>query len=168
MAGVMIVANAARGLELSHGGLKRVPLWLQILTIYLVATVIWLGFRGTDMLRRHYQNLRSTVRERHWVVRLRVLPFNPVVLHWVFAFAAYWLGVLLLLRALDMGYWGYLSAPAFAAATAGLIQEVSDEGEELEEDRRELMEEQLAVADEEEVALDEKSGGSDDNVYSAD
>jgi len=143
MAGVMILANAARGLQLSNGGLKRVPFILQLLTIYVVSTIIWLGFRATESVRSHYRNLRTTLRQRHWVIQLRSLPMNPVVLHWIFAFASYWLGVFLLLRALDLGYWGYLSAPAFAAATAGLIEEVADETKELEE---KISEDEAALA----------------------
>ena len=127
MAGAMILTNVARGLELSNGGLKRVPLVLQILIILLASIGIWLGFRGAHAVREHYRRLREHHRQRHWLVRLRILPLNPIILHWVFAIAAHATGVALLMWALDRGYWGYLSAPAFAAAGAGAIQEVMDD-----------------------------------------
>ena len=127
MAGVMILINAARGLELSNGGLKRVPLAVQIAVILVVSLAIWAGFHFTGRIRKHYRRLRTRHREQHWITQLRFLPLNPIILHWAFSFAAHWIGVGLLLWALDKGYWGYLSAPAFAAAAAGAIQEVSDE-----------------------------------------
>jgi hypothetical protein len=127
MAGPVIMINAARGLELSHGGLKVVPLWLQLTTIVVMSGLITVGFWLARKLRDHYTRLKSRHRERALIVRLQVLPFNPVLLNYVFAFAAYGVGIGLLLLSLNLGYWGYLSAPAFASAAVGAVQEFSNE-----------------------------------------
>lgn len=130
MAGPMIIANSVRGLELSDGGLKRVPLWIQLTTLLVVSSTITYGFLVTGRIRENWLHLKDRHRGRHFLIRLRLLPFNPVVLNWTFAFAAHWTGIGLLLISLDYGYWGYLSAPAFASAAVGAMQEFADDEEE--------------------------------------
>lgn len=127
MSGSVIIINAVRGLELSGGGLRRVPLWLQLLVLLVVSAGITAGFALTRRVREHYAHLKSRHRGHPWHVRLRLMPFNPVVLNFVFAFAAHWVGIGLLLISLDRGYWGYLSASAFASAAVGAMQEVADD-----------------------------------------
>jgi hypothetical protein len=127
MSGSVIIVNAVRGLELTGGGLKRVPMWLQLLVLLLVSAGITAGFAISRRIREHYTHLRSRHRGHPWHVRLRLMPFNPVVLNFVFAFAAHWVGIGLLLISLDRGYWGYLSASAFASAAVGAMQEVADD-----------------------------------------
>lgn len=127
MSGPVILINAARGLEMSDGGLKRVPLWLQLTTLIVMSALITVGFWAARKLREHYEGLRSRHRERPLIVRLRLLPFNPVLLSYVFAFTAYAAGVGLLIVSLNLGYWGYLSAPAFASAVVGSVQEFSND-----------------------------------------
>lgn len=127
MAGPMIIANSIRGLQLSGGGLKRVPTWLQLSVLLLMSAAITLGFTITRRIREHYASLRSRVRGHALITRLRLMPFNPVVLNWAFAFTAHWIGIGLLLISLDHGYWGYLSAPAFASAAVGAMQEFADD-----------------------------------------
>jgi CHASE2 domain-containing sensor protein len=127
MAGPMIIVNSVRGLELSDGGLKRVPLWIQLTTLLVVSTAITSGFLVTGRIREHWLHLKTRHRGQSIWFRLRLLPFNPVVLNWAFAFAAHWTGIGLLLISLDHGYWGYLSAPAFASAAVGAMQEFADD-----------------------------------------
>jgi CHASE2 domain-containing sensor protein len=127
MAGPMIIANAVRGLEISNGGLKRVPWPVQLITLFVVSTAITYGFIVTGRIREHWLELIAQHRGQSVLAKLRLLPFNPVILNWVFAFAAHWTGIGLLLISLEHGYWGYLSAPAFASAAVGAMQEVADE-----------------------------------------
>lgn len=127
MAGPMIIANSVRGLEISDGGLKKVPLWIQLTTLLVVSTAITYGFVVTRRIREHWLHLKDRHRGQSFVNRLRLAPFNPVVLNWTFAFAAHWTGIGLLLISLDHGYWGYLSAPAFASAAVGAMQEFADD-----------------------------------------
>lgn len=129
MAGPMVLANAIRGLQLSNGGLRRVPLWLQLTALFIVSLGITGGFWVTRKIRDHYLGLKGRHRGSPLIVKLSLLPVNPVVLNWIFAFAAHWTGVVLLLVSLDHGYWGYLSAPAFAAAATGAMQEFADDDE---------------------------------------
>lgn len=129
MAGPMVLANAVRGLQLSRGGLQRVPLWLQLATLFIVSLGITGGFWITRRIRDYYLNLKGRHRGSPLIVKLSLLPVNPVVLNWIFAMAAHWTGVWLLLVSLDHGFWGYLSAPAFAAAATGAMQEFADDDE---------------------------------------
>ncbi|MDB5432343.1 MAG: hypothetical protein JWP35_3459 [Caulobacter sp.] len=127
MNGTVILANAATGLQLSNGGLRRVPWYLQISTLLLVSLMITGGFTVTRRIRDHYLGLKDRHKESSFWVKVRLTPFNPVVLNWAFAFAAHWLGISLLIFAMGHGYWGYLSAPAFAAAATGAMQEFADD-----------------------------------------
>jgi CHASE2 domain-containing sensor protein len=127
MSGTVILANATRGLQLSNGGLRRVPWPIQISTLLLVSLMITGGFTVTRRIRDHYLGLKDKHRHSSIWVRLRLTPFNPVVLNWAFAFAAHWFGISLLIFAMGHGYWGYLSAPAFAAAATGAMQEFADD-----------------------------------------
>lgn len=127
MSGTVILANAATGLQLSNGGLRRVPWYLQISTLLLVSLMITGGFTVTRRIRDHYLGLKDRHKESSFWVKVRLTPFNPVVLNWAFAFAAHWLGISLLIFAMGHGYWGYLSAPAFAAAATGAMQEFADD-----------------------------------------
>jgi hypothetical protein len=61
------------------------------------------------------------------VRELVLLPLNPVVLNLGVAFIAHWLGVALMLVALKVGYWGFLSGPAVGSALAETIQDFTDE-----------------------------------------
>jgi len=104
-----------------------VPTWLQLTALLLVSAMITMGFWITRVIRENYLALKSRHQQKSFWVRIRLLPFNPVVLNWAFAFAAHWVGIGLLLLALDRGYWGYLSAPAFASAAVGAMQEFADD-----------------------------------------
>ena len=129
MAGPMILANTIRGLQMSNGGLTRVPLWIQLTVLLVVSLAITAGFTLSRMIRAHYLSLRTRHKQSSFIVRLSLLPINPLVLNWLFALGAHWMGIVLLLISLDQGYWGYLSAPAFAAAATGAMQEFADDDE---------------------------------------
>ena len=57
MAGPVIIVNAVRGLELTGGGLRRVPLWLQLLVLLVVSAGITAGFAISRRIRDHYTHL---------------------------------------------------------------------------------------------------------------
>jgi len=125
MGGAMILANATRGLQISHGGLKQIPLILQLLTLAVISLVITISFTLSRRARRTYRASRGP--GGHWTREIVLLPLNPVVLNLGVAFTAHWLGVGLMLVALHLGYWGFLSGPAFGSALAETIQDFTDE-----------------------------------------
>lgn len=127
MSGTVILANAATGLQMSHGGLRRVPWPIQIGSLLFVSMLITGGYLLTRKIREHYLSLRTRHREAPLWVKVLITPFNPLVLNWAFAFVAHWIGIGLLIYAMGLGYWGYLSAPAFAAAATGAMQEFADD-----------------------------------------
>jgi CHASE2 domain-containing sensor protein len=127
MPGPVILANAIRGLQLNNGGMRKLPLWSQILLLIPVAALISAGFAVTRNARREYKRYLRRHPEGNFWVRLRALPFNPVVMNWVLAVGAHYIGVALLLWSLGWGYWGFLSAPGFASAVAETAQEFADD-----------------------------------------
>jgi len=127
MAGPAIIANAVRGLQLNGGGMRKLSLPLQILVLIPVAAGISAGFAFTRQTRREYKRWLRRNPEGNFWLRLRALPFNPVVLNWTLALVAHYVGVALLLWSLGWGLWGFLSAPAFASAVAETAQEFADD-----------------------------------------
>ncbi len=125
MAGAMVLANSVRGLQLSNGGLKQAALPIQLGVLLVVSIVITTGFTVSRLARRRYRLHRSNA--KHWMHKLALLPLNPILLNWTIAFGAHWVGVGLLIWSLDLGYWGFLSGPAFGAAMAEAIQDFTDE-----------------------------------------
>lgn len=126
MSGAMVLANAVRGLQLTHGGMRAIPLIGQVLLLALVTAALTLAAAATHRAKRHYKRLRRSARTRHWTHRFAAAALNPVVLNGAIAFAAQCVGVALLAVSLNFGLWGYLSAPAFGAAITQTIQEFSD------------------------------------------
>jgi hypothetical protein len=127
MPGPVILANSVRGLQLNGGGMRKLSLPLQIAVLIPVSLLISAGFAVTRRARREYKRyLRRNPGGNFWV-RMRALPFNPVVMNWVLAAGAHYIGVGLLLWSLGWGYWGFLSAPAFASAVAETAQEFADD-----------------------------------------
>jgi len=127
MPGPVILANSVRGLQLNGGGMRRLALWAQIMVLIPVALLISAGFAVTRQTRREYKRwLRRHPGGNFWM-RMRALPFNPVVLNWTLALLAHYVGVGFLLWSLGWGYWGFLSAPAFASAVAETAQEFADD-----------------------------------------
>lgn len=127
MPGPVIIANSVRGLQLNGGGMRKLDLPWQIVVLIPVALLISAGFAVTRRARREYKRyLRRNPGGNFWV-RMRALPFNPVVMNWALAAGAHYIGVGLLLWSLGWGYWGFLSAPAFASAVAETAQEFADD-----------------------------------------
>lgn len=127
MPGPVILANSIRGLQLNGGGMRRLPLWGMFLVLVPVAIGISAGFAFTRQARREYKRWLRRNPEGNFWMRMRALPFNPVVLNWLLALAAHLVGVGLLLISLGWGLWGFLSAPAFASAIAETAQEFADD-----------------------------------------
>lgn len=127
MPGPVIIANSVRGLQLNGGGMRKLPLPWQIVVLIPVALLISAGFAVTRQARREYKRYLRRHPEGNFWVRMRALPFNPVVMNWVLAAGAHYVGVGLLLWSLGWGYWGFLSAPAFASAVAETAQEFADD-----------------------------------------
>jgi CHASE2 domain-containing sensor protein len=125
MAGPMVIANALRGLEISHGGLRTVPLVLQMLLFAVVSLAITTGFSLSRHARRHYRNRRAASQD--WGVRMLLLPLNPVLLNWVAGFIAHYFGVAVLVITLNIGFSGFLSGPAFMSAMAEAVQDFTEE-----------------------------------------
>jgi hypothetical protein len=126
MAGPVIIANAVRGLQMSNGGMRQVPWFIQIGVLFAVSVGISAVFALSAAARARYKRGRQA-EQLNTMSRLKLLPLNPLVLNAALAFATHWLGIGLLLISLGLGYWGYLSAPAFAAAVMEAIQEFADD-----------------------------------------
>ena len=125
MPGSMILANSARGLQISNGGLRQVPLALQMLTLALVSLGITTSFTLSRRAREFYRARRGA--RTGWMQDLLLLPLNPVVLNFGLALFAHVMGIGLMLLALHLGHWGFLSGPAFGAALAETIQDFTNE-----------------------------------------
>jgi len=127
MPGPVILANSVRGLQLNGGGMRKLSLPWQIVVLIPISLLISTGFAVTRQARREYKRYLRRHPEGNFWVRMRALPFNPVVMNWVLAAGAHYIGVGLLLWSLGWGYWGFLSAPAFASAVAETAQEFADD-----------------------------------------
>jgi CHASE2 domain-containing sensor protein len=126
MNGSIVLANSVRGLLLTHGGLRPIPLPAQVLLLLVVSLAISASAAATSRARRRYLRLRGGPHSETLTHRLAILPLNPIVLNGIIALSAHWLGVALLMVSLNFGLWGFLSAPAFAAAITETIQELTD------------------------------------------
>lgn len=127
MAGPAIIGNAVRGLQLTDGGMRKLELPWQILILIPICIGISFGFAVTRQTRREYKRYLRRHPDGNFWLRMRMLPFNPVVLNWLTALGAHYVGVGVLLFSLGWGYWGFLSAPAFAAALAETAQEFAED-----------------------------------------
>ena len=58
---------------------------------------------------------------------MAIISLNPIVMNGMIAVTAHLAGIGLLLVTLNFGLWGFLSAPAFAAAITQTIQEFLDD-----------------------------------------
>ncbi|HEY5070998.1 MAG TPA: CHASE2 domain-containing protein [Caulobacteraceae bacterium] len=123
--GAMVLANSTRGLQISKGGLRQISLPLQLLTLAVISIAITTGFTLSRRARENYRLRRGA--GTGWRREIILLPLNPVVLNLAVALLAHWLGVALSLVALHLGYWGFLSGPAFGSALAETVQDFTDE-----------------------------------------
>lgn len=126
MNGSMVIANSVTGMQMTHGGLRQAPLWVQISLLLVVCLGISGSFVLSERARKRYARLRRIGIKRPWWRKALLLTLNPVILNTALAFGSHWLGVGLLLVSLSFGYWGYLSAPAFAAAITETILDFAD------------------------------------------
>ena len=125
MPGSMILANSARGLQISAGGLRQAPLAMQMLTLALISLGISTSFTLSRRAREFYRAKRGA--RSGWMQEIALLPLNPVVLNFGVALLAHIMGIGLMLLALHLGHWGFLSGPAFGSALAETIQDFTDE-----------------------------------------
>jgi CHASE2 domain-containing sensor protein len=123
MNGSVVLANAIRGLQLTQGGLKAIPLIFQVLLLLLITLVMSATNLATARARQHYRRLRTNAQKAKLHHRLAIVPLNPIVLNGLIALAAQGLGIGLLTVSLNFGYWGFLSAPVYAAALTETLQE---------------------------------------------
>ncbi len=123
MNGSVVLANAIRGLELSHGGLRPIPLPFQVLLLLLVSLAISASAIASDQARRRYRRLRRSAHKHKWDRRIAIFSLNPIILNGIIAVGAHCIGIGLLIVSLNFGLWGFLSAPAFAAAITETVQE---------------------------------------------
>lgn len=126
MNGSAVIANAVTGLQMTHGGLRQAPLPIQILLLLVVCLGISGSFILSERARKRYARLKKLGIKRPWWRKAALLTLNPVILNTALAFGSHWLGVGVLLVSLGLGYWGYLSAPAFAAAITETILDFAD------------------------------------------
>jgi len=126
MNGSVVLANAVRGLQLTHGGLRPIPLVFQILGLLIVSLSISACALATERARHHYRQLRRTTRKHSLAHRLVIIPLNPLIVNGIIAVTAHCAGIVLLMVSLNFGLWGFLSAPAFAAAITETVQEFAD------------------------------------------
>ena len=126
MNGTAVLANAIRGLELTHGGLRPIPLPFQVVLLMLVVMAFTFSAMATEQAKHHHKTLRNSPHKRELGHRLAIISLNPLVLNGTIALFAHLVGIGLLLVSLNFGLWGFLSAPAFAVAITETIQEFID------------------------------------------
>jgi CHASE2 domain-containing sensor protein len=126
MNGSVVLANAIRGLQLTHGGLRPIPLIFQILGLLVVSLSISACALITERARHRYRQLRHGPHKHSLVHRLAIIPLNPLIVNGIIALTAHCMGIVLLMISLNFGLWGFLSAPAFAAAITETVQEFAD------------------------------------------
>jgi CHASE2 domain-containing sensor protein len=127
MNGSVVLANSIRGLELTHGGLRPIPIVFQIFLLLLVNGAFMATSMATERARHHYHSLRNSPNKHRIGHRLAIISLNPLVMNGMVALVAHLTGIALLLVTLNYGLWGFLSAPAFAAAITESIQEFLDD-----------------------------------------
>jgi CHASE2 domain-containing sensor protein len=125
MPGVMILANAVRGLEITHGGMRQAPIAAQLASVTVLSAFAWLMSRSSAVIFNRYIRLRSQTRDRHLLIQVLTLPVHPILAQWLLGAINFYVGIAILVTSIDLGYWSCLSAGAFAAVVAGFIQTFS-------------------------------------------
>ncbi|HEX3916067.1 MAG TPA: CHASE2 domain-containing protein [Caulobacteraceae bacterium] len=123
MNGSVVLANAIRGLELSHGGLRAIPLIIQVFLLMFVSLAMSAAAVATKQARDRYRLLRRGRHKARLTQRLGVIGLNPIIVNGIIALSAHLAGIALLTVSLNFGLWGFVSAPAFAAAITETVQE---------------------------------------------
>jgi CHASE2 domain-containing sensor protein len=127
MSGPVILTNAIRGLQMSDGGLHKVDFALQVLVLLAVCLAISLTFTASRNARERYHRIREARAGIQVSEGIKLILLNPVMLNAAVSVAAHFIGVGLLLLSLELSFWGYLSAPAVAAAIVETVQEFADD-----------------------------------------
>ncbi len=127
MSGPIIMVNGIRGLQMSEGGLHKVNFALQVVVLLAVTLAISFAFTASRTARDRYRVMKEQRRGFQADEAVKLIVLNPVILNWVVALSAHFIGVGLLLGSLELSFWGYLSAPAVAAAVVETIQEFADD-----------------------------------------
>lgn len=126
MNGSAVLANAVRGLQLTHGGLRPIPLIVQILLLAAASLAMSASALASNRARTRTRQLRRSTEKHKLRHRLEIIFLNPVILNGVIALTAHGIGIVLLLVSLNFGLWGFVSAPVFAAAITETVQEFAD------------------------------------------
>ncbi|HEY2706834.1 MAG TPA: CHASE2 domain-containing protein [Caulobacteraceae bacterium] len=127
MNGSVVLGNAIRGLELTHGGMRAIPLGFQVLLLAVVSLLMSGVALATDRARHRFQRLKRSPHKRRIAHTFGIISLNPIILNGVIAVSAHLVGVAILLVSLNFGLWGFLSAPVFAAAITETLQEFFDD-----------------------------------------
>ncbi len=126
MNGSAVLANAVRGLQLTHGGLRPIPLIVQVLLLLLASLAMSASALASARARRRSRLLKRSPHKHKLRHRFEIILLNPVILNGIIALTAHGIGIALLLVSLNFGLWGFVSAPVFAAAVTETIQEFAD------------------------------------------
>ncbi|HEY3888260.1 MAG TPA: CHASE2 domain-containing protein [Caulobacteraceae bacterium] len=126
MNGSAVLANAVRGLQLTHGGLRPIPLIIQILLLAAASMAMSASALASNRARTRTRQLRRSHEKHKLRHRLEIIFLNPVILNGIIALTAHGVGIVLLLVSLNFGLWGFVSAPVFAAAITETVQEFAD------------------------------------------
>lgn len=122
MPGAFIMANAARGLDLS-GPLRRFPYFIGLGFVLLAVLFVFLVFEGTRRASELILNMPAQTRLGRllrWFAEMLTHSLTVGVFTIHIAFLA---GLVLTFYALDNGYWGVFAAPALAAAASNAFDE---------------------------------------------
>jgi len=126
MNGSAVLANAVRGLQLTHGGLRPIPLIVQVLLLAAASLAMSASALASNRARTRTRQLRRSTEKHRLRHRLEIIFLNPVILNGIIALTAHAVGIVLLLVSLNFGLWGFVSAPVFAAAITETVQEFAD------------------------------------------
>lgn len=125
MPGAIVLANAARGLQLTDGGLRPVPFPIQAAALLAFSILLTASFEVTERARAAYKRRRKNARSS--IEQVALASANPVVLNATLGVGAHYAGAALLIWVLSFGYWGFLSSPVFGAALAATILDFIDD-----------------------------------------
>ena len=124
MPGPVILANATRGLQIANGGVRALSLPIQAAVLGVFSLILTLAFALTRQARQFYQTHRQ--RSVTSIRQVALVAINPVVLNFALSTIAHYGGATLLIWALSLGHWGFLSGPVFGAAIAETIQDFTE------------------------------------------
>ncbi|WP_395778723.1 CHASE2 domain-containing protein [Aquidulcibacter sp.] len=125
MPGALVVANAARGVDLA-GQIRRVgyvPGIFYITVLALLVCTILEGVSRLATLAAGMQSVTSIQRFAKWAAQALTHPITATALM-TQAFSL--VGLIVTYFMLDYGYWAVFAAPAFAAAMTNMYDQISE------------------------------------------